>query len=71
MVCSCSSIIIFYLKCSTENILLSSWQLSEDEKNAIDPSGGAAKTKRRRKKKKTEEEEVTSEAQAGENETAI
>ncbi|XP_008329931.1 metadherin a isoform X2 [Cynoglossus semilaevis] len=40
-------------------------KLSEDEKNAIDPSGGAAKTKRRRKKKKTEEEEATSEAQMG------
>lgn len=39
-------------------------QVSEDEKDIEDPSGGAAKSKKKRKKKKKTEEEDASEAQA-------
>lgn len=38
-------------------------KVSEDEKDAEDPSGGAAKSKKKKKKKKKTEEEAASEAQ--------
>ncbi|XP_008299232.1 metadherin a isoform X2 [Stegastes partitus] len=38
-------------------------KVSEDEKDAEDPSGGASKSKKKRKKKKKSEEEAASEAQ--------
>nr|XP_019957588.1 PREDICTED: protein LYRIC isoform X2 [Paralichthys olivaceus] len=38
-------------------------KISEDEKDAEDPSGGAAKSKKKKKKKKKAEEEAASEAQ--------
>lgn len=42
---------------------LANKQVSDDEKDAEDPSGGAAKSKKKRKKKKKTEEEAASEAQ--------
>ena len=44
--------------------LFLSWQVSEDDKDAEDPSGGAAKSKKKRKKKKKTEEEAAPDTQA-------